>query len=415
MKKQFIVALFFAVSLFSFAQKKELKAAEKELKSNNYSQAKSILGQAESMLNGMDDKSKAKFYYLKAQALYANGTGSNSDVTSALENLNNADGFYTSEIAELKKSMETTYLSKTNDYYKASNFAEASKGFVILYKVVPSDTTYLYYAASSAVSSNDYDAALLHYGELRELGYTGIKKQYYATNIETGEEETYDEVTRDYYIKSGSYMNPKERLSESKVGEITKNIALILSSQGKSEEALEAIKDARISNPENVDLIISEANLYLKLNDEVKFKSLMEEAIEMQPDNASLLYNIGVINMKNKDVVEARSSFERVLEIDPTYADAALNLSTSYIDEGNSLIEEMNTLGSSAADDKKYDELKAKKASFFNSAANKLLDFLEKNPKGDVRILEQLHNIYNALGESDKAKEVSDRLDALGN
>jgi len=416
MRTQFITALFFAVSIFSFAQKKELKAVEKELKSNNYAQAKSLIGQVEPMLSGMDDKTKAKYYYLNAQALYANGTGNNSDVSLALDNLNNADGFYVSEITELKKTMETTYLTKTNDYYRSSNFEAAAKGFEILYKITPIDTTYLYYAASSAVSANDFDSALIHYNKLRTLKYTGVKKQYYAINIETSDEESFDDVvTRDYYIKSGAYMKPTERKSESKVGEITKNIALILSSQGKTDEALEAIKDARISNPENVDLIISEANIYLKLEDEARFKSLMEEAVMMQPDNASLLYNIGVINMKNKDLDEARSSFERVLELDPSYADAALNLSTSYIDEGNSLIEEMNALGSSAADDKKYDELKAKKAEFFNSAANTLLDFNKNNPEGNPKIFEQLRNIYNALGESEKANEISDKLNSLGN
>jgi len=416
MKTQFITALFFAVSIFSFSQKKELKAVEKALKSNDFSQAKSMIGQVKPMLSSMDEKTKAKFYYLNAQTLYANGAGSNSDITMALDNLNSADGFYVSEIAELKKSMENSYLTKTNDYYKLSNFEDASNGFEILYNISPNDTIYLYYAASSAVSAKNYDNALIHYNELRKIGYTGIKEKFYATNLETGEEESFDDVaTRDLYIKSGSYIKPDERKSESKVGEITKNIALILSSQGKTDEALVAIKDARKSNPDNVDLIINEANLYLQIGDEEKFKSLLEEALDQQPNNENLHYNIGVISMKNNDIDKARSSFEKVLELNPSFADAALNLSTSYIDEGNSLIEDMNALGSSAADDKKYDELKAEKAEHFQTGANLLVKFLENNPEGNVKILEQLKNIYNALGDSEKAKEVANRLDSLRN
>lgn len=415
MRTQVITALFLALSIFSFAQKKELKAVEKALKSNNYTQAKSLIGQVESMLSGMDDKSKAKYYYLNAQALYANGTGSNSDVSLALESLNNADGFYVSEIIELKKSMETTFLTKTNDYYKSSNFDDASKGFEILYNISPIDTTYLYYAASSAVSAKNYDNALIHYNKLRTLNYTGVKKQYFATNVKSGEEEILDKVTRDIFVKSGEYIKPTERMSESKVGEITKNIALILSSQGKTDEALVAIKDARKSNPDNVDLIINEANLYLQLKDEKKFKSLLEEALEQQPNNDNLLYNIGVISMKNNEIEKARSSFEKVLKINPSFADAALNLSTTYIDEGNSLIEAMNALGSSAADDKKYDELKAQKAEFFQTGADILLEFIGNNSEGNVKILEQLKNIYNALGDSDKAEEITDRLNNLKN
>jgi tetratricopeptide (TPR) repeat protein len=412
MKKQFILILALALSVCTFAQKKELKAAEKAIKSNNFSEAKSIINQVESMLSSMDDKTKAKFYFLKGEALYANGAGTNSDIEMAMESFDQSKSGYTAEIVEIKKAIESSFLTKANELYKSSNFVEASKGFNMLYKIVPTDTTYLYYAAASAVSGQDYESALVHYNKLKEIGYTGIQTQYLATNMDTGEEEVMDKKTRDLFVKSGSYSNPREQVSESKLGEITKNIALILSSQGKPEEALEAIKDARFANPENVDLIINEANMYLQLEDEDKFKALMEEAVQKQPNNASLHYNIGVMSMKNNDLEVARNSFSKVLALDPTYADAALNLSTSYIDEGNGLIEEMNSLGSSAADDKKYDELKAKKTSLFQKGADLLINFMNANPNAaNLNILEQLRNIYNALGETAKAKEIEAQLD----
>ena len=412
MKKQFILILALALSVCTFAQKKELKAAEKALKSNNFSEAKSIINQAEAMLSSMDDKSKAKFYYLKGKALYANGTGTNADVEQAILSFDQSGSSYGTEVGEIKKSIESTFLTKANEHYKSSNFAEASKGFDMLYKIVPTDTTYLYYAAASAVSGQDYESALVHYNTLKELGYTGIQTQYLATNAETGEEEMMDEKTRDLFVRAGSHTKPRDQVTESKLGEITKNIALILSAQDKPEEALAAIKDARSANPDNVDLIINEANMYLQLKDEAKFKTLMEEAVQKQPNNASLHYNIGVMSMKNKNLVVARESFHKVLEIDPSFADAALNLSTSYIDEGNGLIEEMNSLGSSAADDKKYDELKARKSSLFQKGADLLIGFMNSNPDANnMNILEQLKNIYNALGEGAKAKEIEAQLD----
>ncbi len=121
--------------------------------------------------------------------------------------------------------------------------------------------------------------------------------------------------------------------------------------------------------------------------------------------------DIGVMSMKNSDIAAARSSFEKVLEIDPTFADAALNLSTSYIDEGNSLIEDMNKLGSSAADDVEYEALKEKKSSLFQTGADLLLSFIDNNPNADnMNIFEQLKNIYFALGETAKAKEIAAKL-----
>src|SRR5690606_27696165 len=71
MKKQIIIALAISISAFSFAQKKELKAVEKAIKGNNYAEAKSALKQAESLMSAMDEKAKAQYYYLHAQALYA--------------------------------------------------------------------------------------------------------------------------------------------------------------------------------------------------------------------------------------------------------------------------------------------------------------------------------------------------------
>ena len=73
-----------------------------------------------------------------------------------------------------------------------------------------------------------YDRALKLYEELKRLGYTGIQKEYFATNVETGEEEeVLDENTRDLYVKAKSHIKPGERLTDSKKPEIVKNVALI--------------------------------------------------------------------------------------------------------------------------------------------------------------------------------------------
>ncbi|QDO95574.1 tetratricopeptide repeat protein [Formosa sediminum] len=412
MKKQIIVALALSVSAFSFAQKKELKAAEKAIKNNNYAEAKTSLNQVTPMLSSIDDKYKSKYYFLQAEALYANGAGSTEDVNKALENLDLVDDSMKTEVAEFKNKMQNTYLVKANDNFKAKKYSIASQQFEQLYNIMPSDTTYLYYAAVSAVSDQDYDTALRQYIKLDELGYTGIETQYYATNVATGEEEVMAESQRDLFVKAKSHNNPGMRKTESKQAEITKNIALIYVSQGKTDEALAAAKKAREQDPDNLDLILTEANLYLELEETDKFKALMEEAVKQQPDNPNLHYNIGVISLKNQDFEAARSAFEKALEIKPDYADAALNESTTYIDEGNSLIDEMNNLGTSKADNARYDELRAKKTSLFNKGADVLVQYIAKNPNPEPNIYQQLINIYNATGESSKAKEVQAKLDA---
>ena len=111
---------------------------------------------------------------------------------------------------------------------------------------------------------------------------------------------------------------------------------------------------------------------------------------------------------------EAVSFFKKVLEIEPSYANAALNLSTIEINKGNALNEKMNSLGTSSADFKKYDVLKAEKSELFNSGAKILEDYITKNPNTkNVDILTQLKNIYNAIGESAKAKALTAKLETI--
>ena len=67
MKRLIIMLIAFAVSFATFAQKDELKAAEKALKKTDYAAAKVPIDNAEALIANTDDKTKAKFYYLKGE------------------------------------------------------------------------------------------------------------------------------------------------------------------------------------------------------------------------------------------------------------------------------------------------------------------------------------------------------------
>ena len=145
---------------------------------------------------------------------------------------------------------------------------------------------------------------------------------------------------------------------------------------------------------------LNEANLHYTLGDKEKFKTLMAQAAAMAPNNPDLQYNIGVINMEQGNIEEARAAYKRTLEINPGYTNAQLNLSTTYVNEGNSLIDEMNSLGNSREDIARYDELKKKKDDLFLEGATVLEDALKTNPDNQG-ILTQLKNIYGALGDTE--------------
>jgi len=409
MKKQLILAIALLVTVFSFAQKKEVKALEKAVNKNNYAEAKSLITQLEPMIGSMDDKLKDKYYLAAANAYFANGTSSAEDVLKATTLLDKVTED-NSDVTVLRQDIENDLLTKANGFFTTKEFGKAAVAFENLYNVNKEEQTYLYYAASSAINNQDMDGALKYYLQLNDLGYTGVGTEYFATNKANGEEEILEKNARDNYVKLGTHENPGERQTESRAGEITKNIALIYANKGENDKALEAIATAKKNNPEDVNLIISEANIYNKIGNTAKFQELLQEAALKVPNDPTIHYNIGVVYMNSNEIAKARKSFEKVLELEPTNSDAALNLSTSYITEGNALIEQMNSLGTSKADNLKYDQLKNQKGQLFNDGANTLLNYIKIDPKAPDSIYEQLANIYNALGETEKAKEAKSHI-----
>lgn len=409
MKTKIFILAAMSFTMVGFAQKNEIKAAEKALKGGDSAGAKTSLEAASGVISGADEKVQAHYYYLKGK-IYADlaKKGDDSAFETAISAYQKADEVETNsgkakygkmieqELAALAGEMVNSAVEDNKD----KKFKEAGEKLYMSYKLSPRDTVYLYYAASSAVNGGHYEQALTYYNELKEVGYDGGGIEYKATNVATGEEEVMDKVQRDLMVKSGTYKDPVDDKAPSKKAEIVKNVALIYTQLGQDDKALNAYKEARANNPKDVNLILNEANLHYKLGDKEKFKALMAEAATVAPDNPDLHYNIGVINMEQGNLEEARAAYRKALEINPGYTNAQLNLSTTYVNEGNGLIDEMNGLGNSRADIARYDELKKQKDDLFQEGANVLEEALKTNPDNQG-ILTQLKNIYGAMGDNE--------------
>ncbi|MGC6430553.1 MAG: tetratricopeptide repeat protein [Jejuia sp.] len=413
MKKQLIIALAISISTFSFAQKKELKAAEKAIKSTNFAEAKAALALVEPLLGALDEKLLAKYNYLKGVALYANGAGSNKDIDSAMDFLNKAESTYKDEVTQLKTDVVNKLLEKGNKAYEGKDFGSASAYFEKVYNLRTQDTVYLYYAAATAVNVPDYDRALDLYQKLKDVGYTGIATQYYAVNIENGEKEMFtSEQMRDFSVKGKTHKDPTSEKTASKRAEIVKNVALIHISQGNNDKAIAAIQDAKKENPDDINLVLSEANIYYKMGDTEKFKELLEDATKKEPNNPELQYNLGVIAADSDQPDKAMEYYKRTIELDPNYINAYINSAALVLSGEESIIEEMNGLGTSLADDKRYDELREERQQLYRDAIPYLAKALELNPKS-VDAASTLMNIYSVLGETAKYKEMKAKVESM--
>lgn len=418
MKTRIIMLVALSFSMIGFAQKTEIKTAEKALKDGDAAAAKTAIESAMGSVAAADTKVQAQYYFTRGK-IYTDlaKKGDNSAFETAVSSFQ--------KVLEIEGSTgKEKYTSETNQYMASltadlvnsavtdngnKNFKEAAEKLYMSYKISPKDTSYLYYAAGSAVNGGHYEDALKYYNELQEVGFDGSGVVYKATNVETGQVEEMDKMQRELMVKSGTYKDPVDEKTPSKKAEIVKNVALIYTQLKQNDKALEAYKAARENNPEDVNLILNEANLYFSMGDKEKFKELMAEAINLAPDNADLHYNVGVINMEQENYEDARKSYNKAIEINPGYTNAYLNLSTTYVNEGNGLIDEMNSLGNSRADIARYDELKTQKDDLFQQGADILEKALTTNPDNQS-VLTQLKNIYGAMGDNDNFMRIKKLL-----
>jgi tetratricopeptide (TPR) repeat protein len=293
---------------------------------------------------------------------------------------------------------------KASDQYTAKDYKNASDSFYLTYVLSPLDTIFIYNAAVSSTLAKDYDNSLKYYKELREIGYTGISTIYYAISKQTDEKEDLgNEKNRDLQVKLGLYKDPVNEQTESKTGDIIKNVAYILKTQGKTEEAIKAVEEAREIYPKDINLILTQADIYFQLKDMKKYSDLIELALNIDPTNPQLFFNLGVISFNDGKVEEAKKNYEKAIELKEDYGDAYLNLAVVIMNQEKAIVDEMNK---NLSDFDKYDELLEKQRGVHREA----LPYLEKADKysRSINTVQFLMNIYQTLEMDEKATKFTD-------
>lgn len=287
---------------------------------------------------------------------------------------------------------------------KVGKDADAARVMYAVYKLDPKNLNNLFYAASFAVNGKDYELALKNYQELKSMNYSGEETAYYAKNKASGEEEYFQSKNqRDEYVRLGSHEKARDEKLPSKRGEIYRNIALILVQQGKKEEAKQAFADARRANPKDESLLLGEANLYLELNDNENYTRLVNEALANNPNNVDLLFNLGVVSAKANQLDAAEGYYRKAIELKPDYFNAYLNLAELKLRGDQKYVDEINKLGTTDKELKRYEVLKTERNKNFTAILPLVEKAYELKPE-DEGAKKTLMSLYNALEMTDKYK-----------
>lgn len=397
------------LTMTTFAQKDQVKNAEDAIDDKNYTEAKAQLKVAEANLSELNDKWQEKFYLYKGKA-YSSGNPSNEDVQTAAMAYAKAVELGNEDASAALTQMKNDLINSAIEDQGKEDYKSAADKLYTSYQISKQDTVYLYYAANNLVNAQDYGKAVEYLEELSELGYDGSGKSFTAVNVETGEKENMGSKEQmDLMVKTGQYKDPKVEPIPSKKGEIASLVARIYINQEQYDKAISSIDAAKAANPNDVDLLLSEANMYYQMGEKEKAITILEEAGNMDKTNPGVYNNIGLMYAEIDNREKAVESYKTALEIDSEFNDARINMVAAMLGEERAIIDEMNNLGMSKKDNARYDELDAQRKELYK----KVLPYLEKAMEVDPdnkEIVKTAMNLYTNLDQQEKADALKAKL-----
>lgn len=420
-----LLILFSLLSISTFSQKKELKSVEKALKANDFTTAKENLSNISSTydLKSLDKKIKIKYHYLRGMSYYANGESDLSDSYSALDDFNlvikleeeSSYKTYSEKVNPLKTAMLNKFVENAKGALDIKDYKTSYLNLESAYRVSSRDTLYLYNAALLATENKDFDVALNYYEELDNIGFTGVTTNYYATEVETGIEQSFtSESNRNLFVKAGTHKDERDELTESVQLNVLRSMAAIYKEKENSSRALEYIEKAKLINESDISLILLEANIRWGLGEVENYRLLISKALEIDPTNVDLIYNLGAISNINNDPKAAAVFFERAIALDPKFSKAYLSMGNLILKEQDPIAEKMDGLGYSQADYDKYDELAIELESVQRRALEYFLAVFEFEPN-NIEAVKNLKNVYGALGDEENFKLMEEIVKKLEN
>lgn len=415
MKRSFLIVGLALATTFTYAQKKEIKKAEKAIKSEKYTDAINYLKEAEGSIGTVDKAMQAQFYALRGQAL-TGSAGANYDkakaAAEAFERAFELDPNLRKENEDFLFNLRSIFINAAVRDQNAENFQQAAEKLKLSYKI-SQDPSDLYFAAGNYVNGKKLNDALEVYQQLLDMNYTGETTEFVATNKATGEVEPFDnENLRNIAVRSGEYIKPESRKTSSRKGEILRNMTLIYIQEGKNDQAKKVIASARAENPNDIYLMRAEADMSYNMGDMKRYNELMNEIAASDPENPEIHFNLGVASAELGEKDKAEAFYKKALELRPDYEAALINMAVLKLSNEGPVVEAMNKLGNSRADNQRYDELRNDLDKIRQDALPYLEKALKINPN-NAQVTRTMMNIYSQIGEDAKAKALKTKLETL--
>lgn len=191
------------------------------------------------------------------------------------------------------------------------------------------------------------------------------------------------------------------------------SLANIIKADKDTVKALKIIQEGRAQMPENLELIIAEANIYLQQHKSKEAQELLKLAIEKDPKNPLLHIAVGQKYDETDNLIDAEKEYLIAMELikdqkDPNYFIVVYNLGALYFNEFRKIKLEAEKLPDG---DSKYDLMQKSAEEYFAKALPMLekAELLSPDDKSTLLSLKQMYSIKNNKEGLDRVKAKLDK------
>ncbi len=219
---------------------------------------------------------------------------------------------------------------------------------------------------------------------------------------------------------------------------IYQSLIYAYNSQKNTTEAYATIQEARKAYPDDETIRNYELNYFIQSGKQDDLVKKLEEAAAKDPNNADIQFNIATSYLsmatpksgpKPANMAEllskSETAFQKAIQLSPNNAFYNYNFGALYFNQATDVNDQMNAItGTSDADEKKYDALKAKRDDHFSKStpyfekAYSILSATEKDLSGNDRatyknIILALKEVYARQNKMDKSAEMKKKYESL--
>ena len=394
MKKIIFTALVAAFATTSFAQD-----IVKQMKGQSYSDAVSTLNSA---LSGLSAEQKAKGYNQLVEIGYPDASKAYETITLASMQKNKVEfSTYTAIVNALNDAVKCDeFDNQPNDKGKvAPKFRKKNADRLANFRSVlinaaneTTDPDQKLSLANAYINSSESPlfAEVLKNGD-QYIGYA----QFFAAAAYYNKENW--NKAAEYAEKALKFDDVKENAEQYLVSALTKN----LKTKADTLAYLKKLNDI------NADKYMAQiASLYNQIGEKELSNKILNDAIAKDPNNKMAYAIKGENAMNAKSWDEAIKYFKKTVEIDPEFVAVWFNLGVCASSKGFDLNEQLSENGRlTPENDAKVKDALKEAMGYYEKVRS-----LDPNREKVSNWPYQLRMIYNALGETDKANEITKML-----